>query len=98
MRAAEQAANRNKTSAEGAADNLIRNVTSTAEILTGNAEGNTIVLHAEKHLNENAENNRCRTKTMTLREFGSDQLAVDWSEDEKPECKGGQILLKKTGK
>ena len=98
MRATEAAATRNKTAAEGAADNIMRNVTSTAEILSGNSEGNSIVLHAEKHLNENEESNPCRTKTMTLREFGSYQLAVDWSEDEKSECKGGQVLLKRTGK
>jgi hypothetical protein len=54
----------------------------------------SIVLRATENLNKNEPSNLCYLTGMTTKPFGRDQIAADWTEANKTECRCRQNVLK----
>jgi hypothetical protein len=80
-------------------NDLITHNTSTAEEFAGKVTPDDLTLQETHFINQNEASLPCRTKTLKIRPFGADQLSLEWTEVEtQSDCKGGQILLSRTGR
>jgi len=63
-------------------------------VLSGSAENGVVGFSVDKMISKGQ--GACAFTSFTVTPFGTDQIAVEWTEEES--CPGGQMLLRRTGK